>query len=127
MKELYSVPKKYHEFLLVMLFIFILLIFSFLNTYDVYNYLAINDNDGIHVMISYSDKDILNDAYVFINDSKYKIYDVNFSDIEMIDNNYYYEVTFTVDKSFDSDIIDLKIINNKQRIFSKFLNIIIRE
>ena len=127
MKEIYVVPKKYHEWFFVLILILVLIIFSFIDTYDSYYLTSIKEDNKYKVIISYKDKNIFNDSYILLNNKKYRIRNIIFSNPLYENNNYYYyEVTFEADISLE-EIEDIKIINNKQRIIEKIKNILIGE
>ena len=127
MRNIYVVPKKHHEFLFILIFVFLGILFSFIDTYDSYYCICIRKDNYYSVVIPYDKKDIFDEAYLFYENKKYKIYDVSFSDLIYENDNYYYEVSFDTQMALDEEINKVKIINNKQRIISKIKKIMMEE
>lgn len=127
MRNIYVVPKRHHEFLFILIFVFIGILFSYIDTYDSYYCISIRKDNHYNVVIPYDKKDIFDEAYLFYENKKYKIYDVSFSDLIYENDNYYYEVSFDTQIALEEEINKIKIINNKQRIISKIKKIMMEE
>ena len=120
-------PLKHHEILIVIIMIIVITTFSYMNTYDIHEYIAYQEDNSIKVIIPYYDKQVFKDAYVLIKDTKYRIKDVKYSEITLIEDKYIYEVTFQIETSIEEEIFNIKVLNNKQRIYQKIKNIIKKE
>ena len=127
MRNIYVVPKRHHEFLIILIFVFIGILFSYIDTYDSYYCISVRKDNHYNVVIPYDKKDIFDEAYLFYENKKYKIYDVSFSDLIYENDNYYYEVSFNTQIALEEEINKIKIINNKQRIISKIKKIMMEE
>lgn len=126
MKDLYLVPRKYHELLLVILFLLLCCLLGFIETYDCYLSVVFKDDNKYKTVISYDKKNIFKESYILYEGEKYKIWNIEYGDLIYENDNYYYEVTFELDKELD-DINEVRVINNKQRIITKIKKILVGE
>lgn len=121
-------PRNYPIYLIFIVIIILLL--SSYNTfiYDKINTIAItNYNNNIcnlNIKLPYTKVNNLEESIIEYNNNKYEINKVSYNE-SIIENDIIYEdITLTTNINCKNKIIKINILNNKQRIINKIINII---
>ena len=129
---LLELTPKNHSLSYILFFIafIISLYFSYtFKTYDVYNTTGIVKCDeicGITVTLPYNKTDILTrEPYIKFQDEKYYINKIEYEEPYLNNNIPLEDIILYTDMKTDAKIINFQILYNKQRIITKFKNIII--
>ena len=122
-------PKKYPILLITLISVIILLILSInIYSYDKYKTIAITENINnkciLNVSLPYNKISNLNNSFIIHKNNKYIINKVSYNKTYIENNIPYEDISITLNSECKEKIIDINILNNKQRIITKIINII---
>ena len=125
-------PKKYPILLIITTLSFILLLLSFkYHTYDKIKTIAItNFNNSIctlNIKLPYNNISNLEESKIEYNNKLYEINKVSYNETSIENNIIYEDISLDTNIDCKNKVIDISIVNNKQRIIDKIFKIIKEE
>lgn len=116
-------PNKPRLHCFTLIIVFLICIMSNTYTYDKYNTLSqINDDQTLKIIVP-ENITINNKTIIQYKNKKYNVNEVEYLGSEINNNIIFKEILLNTDLKLKEDIITINILNNKQRIIKKIINI----
>lgn len=125
-------PKKYPLSIIIFVLLLLLIILSYsIKTYDTLSIVAItnkaNDTCNLEFVLPYNKITMLNNSLFEYNNKEYKIKNIKYIETTNENNILYEKVKITSNLKCPNKVANIKLLNNKQRIITKIINIIKEE
>lgn len=117
-------PKKYPFYHILFLIIIMFMLLISINTYDKYEIIAVKTNNQTFTATIPEYLTIDETSIIEKNNNKYEIVEVSYNNSFIENNEIYKEILITTNYSIKEDITKLNVLNNKQRIIKKIINIV---
>lgn len=121
-------PRNYPIYLIIVIIIILLFISYNIFTYDKINTIAITDYDKsictLNIKLPYTKINNLEESLIEYNNIKYKINEVSYNETIIENETIYENISLNTNINCKNKIVKINIINNKQRIINKIINII---
>ena len=124
-------PNKHYLYLLLIFLIFILILICTIHDFDSYKVVGLknsNDTNKVSITIPYNKIDIFDyKLYVLYKNQKHYITDIKYGEVVFEDNVPFINVELTLDFDIDTEVVNFKILYNKERIIKKIIRIVKEE